>query len=157
MKTEPELAFAGAVLQDFPLPLLTSEMFDGYVNFSDRRAKENLRLVDFERATWGWNHALAAGQIVVHWKFPDDLICCARDHHEGLKILADKRLGSEAEAIAGLLPDFFHQVPDSFTPLQKLDTAWLAFQLAERSSASPPNSRGPARRQRPARDVLPTL
>lgn len=135
MKTEPELAFAGTMLQDFLLPLLTSEMVDGYVDFSDRGPKENVRLVDFERSTWGWDHALAAGQIMVHWKFPDDLICCALYHHAGLEILADERLGRTAVAavaIAGLLPDFFHQVPQGFKLLQKLNTAWPGFQLAER-------------------------
>jgi serine/threonine-protein kinase len=135
MNTDKELAFAGTMLQDFLLPLLTSEMVDSYVGFADLARSESLNLSSFEQQLWGWDHALAAGQIMVSWKFPDDLACCVLHHHAGLEILSDKLLGRtavSAVAIAGLLPDFFQQVPDGLDRLIKLDSVWPAFRLADR-------------------------
>ncbi len=135
MHTDGELAFAGTMLQDFLLPLLTSELVDDYVRFSERARQEGLSLPRFEQEIWEWDHALAAGQIFTMWKFPDDLTCCVLAHHEGLAILSDPDLGRSAAApvaIAGLLPDFFQQTPQGLDSLLKLDAAWPAFQLAER-------------------------
>jgi hypothetical protein len=70
-----------------------------------------------------------------NWQFPDDLICCVLCHHQGLEILSDPALGRSAlgaVAIAGLLPDFFHQTADGLERLMKLDVAWPAFRLHER-------------------------
>ncbi|MCA9069903.1 MAG: HDOD domain-containing protein, partial [Planctomycetaceae bacterium] len=135
MKVDEELAFAGAMLQDFLLPVLTNELVDCYVNFASQDRKDGLTLSQFEHAEWGWDHALATGQLMVDWKFPDDLVCCVLYHHNGLDVLSNPQIGRSAVAavaIAGLLPDFFHQVPQGLDRLIKLDTAWPAFQLAER-------------------------
>ncbi len=73
-----------------------------------------MNLTAFEQETWGWDHALAAGQIMVNWQFPDDLIGCVLYHHQGLEILSDPSLGRTAlgaVALAGLLPDFFSKPP----------------------------------------------
>lgn len=135
MKADRILAFAGAMLQDFLLPILTSELLDSYVAFSERAQRESLSLAAFERQTWGWDHALAAGKFLRDWQVPDDLICCVLYHHQGLDILSDPGLGRTAlgpVAIAGLLPDFFHQTADGLERLAKLDVAWPAFRLHER-------------------------
>lgn len=135
MSADKDLAFAGAMLQDFLLPILTSELLDSYVQFSERSQKAALSLPAFERQTWGWDHALAAGQLMLNWQFPDDLTCCVLYHHQGLDILSDPALGRTAlgpVAIAGLLPDFFHQTPDGLDRLMKLDVAWPAFRLHDR-------------------------
>jgi serine/threonine-protein kinase len=135
MHADSDLAFAGAMLQDFLLPILTSELLDFYVKFSERSQRESLSLAAFERQTWRWDHALAAGQFMQNWHFPDDLICCVLYHHHGLDILSDPALGRTAlgpVAIAGLLPDFFRQTADGLERLIKLDVAWPAFRLHER-------------------------
>lgn len=135
MRVDQELAFAGAMLQDFLLPVLTNELVDTYVHFASQDRTDALSLSQFEHRQWGWDHALATGQLMVDWKFPDDLVCCVLHHHHGLEILSHPQMGRSAVAavaIAGLLPDFFHQVPQGLERLIKLDTAWPAFQLAER-------------------------
>lgn len=135
MHADKELAFAGAMLQDFMLPILTSELLDFYVKFSERSGRGSLSLVVYERQIWGWDHALAAGRFMQDWHFPDDLVCCVLYHHQGLDILSDPALGRTAlgaVAIAGLLPDFFHQTADGLERLLKLDVAWPAFRLHDR-------------------------
>lgn len=135
MNVDQELAFAGAMLQDFLLPVLTNELVESYVHFANQDRQQALTLSQFEDNQWGWDHALATGQLMVDWKFPDDLVCCVLHHHQGLDILSNPQLGRSAAAavaIAGLLPDFFHQVPQGLDRLIKLDIAWPAFQLAER-------------------------
>lgn len=135
MNADKILAFAGAMLSDFLLPILTSELLDSYVAFSERAHRESLSLPAFERQTWGWDHALAAGKFLRDWQVPDDLSCCVLHHHQGLDILSDPALGRTAlgaVAIAGLLPDFFHQTADGLERLTKLDVAWPAFRLHDR-------------------------
>jgi hypothetical protein len=96
MNADKELAFAGAMLQDFLLPILTSELLDFYVAFSEKSQRGSLSLAAYERQTWGWDHALAAGRFMLDWQFPDDLICCVLYHHQGLDILSDPALGRTA-------------------------------------------------------------
>lgn len=135
MSVDQDLAFAGAMLQDFLLPVLTNELVDSYVNFVSQNRKEAQSLTQFEQREWGWDHALATGQLMVDWKFPDDLVCCVLHHHNGLDILSNPQMGRSAAAavaIAGLLPDFLHQTPGGLERLMKLDSAWPAFQLGER-------------------------
>ena len=127
---EPDVAFAGGMLQDFLLPVLTSEMLDPYLKFSEQQDRNPVRLDQFEQAAFGWEHSQAAAQIMFGWGFPDDLICCTLLHHRGIKILADKKpTAADAVAVAALMPDSFRQVPDGLEQLTQLEKTWPKFDL----------------------------
>lgn len=134
LKTDGELAFAAAILQDFVLPLLTNEKFDDYFEFLKRQVENPIPFMQFERTLFGWDHAEAAANVMFDWGFPDDLICCVLFHHRGLRLLTDDRLGqtpAAAVAVAALMPDPIEQIPDGLDQLIRLEQAWPAFNLLE--------------------------
>ena len=134
LRTDGELAFAAAMLQDFLLPLLTNERIDDYFEFIKRQRDTPTSFTKFETTVFGWDHAEAAANVMFDWGFPDDLVCCVLFHHRGLKLLADDRLGrttAAAIAVAALMPDPIEQVPDGMDQLIRLEKAWPAFDLLE--------------------------
>ncbi|MDA0834226.1 MAG: HDOD domain-containing protein [Planctomycetota bacterium] len=127
-----DLAIAGALLQDYLLPVITNEMTDTYCQFLDRRNEQSNNLCDFEQSRFGWNHALAGASLAARWQLPDELICCILHHHWGLRILAHpefKRSSVAAVALSSLLPDQMKQEVDGFPMLVKLQTIWKSFDL----------------------------
>src|SRR5437763_1739706 len=107
-----DVAFSGALLQDFLLPVLTSEIYDKYLEFIKARDAQAIDICDFEQAGFGWDHAVAGACLAHRWKLPDELVCCILFHHQGLEILAHPALGRSpvaAVALAALLPDQLRQ------------------------------------------------
>lgn len=134
LETDPDIAFAGALLQDYLLPVLSSELYEPYVQFIDQRAKQPESLCDYEEQNFGWNHAVAAACLAHRWKLPDELVCCIRFHHHGLRVLADPKLGRSpigAVALSALLPDQLRQQFYGLEQLVLLQQKWPAFQLEE--------------------------
>ena len=134
LKTDGELAFAAGLLQDFLLPLLSNELYPVYLRFTQEQLTNPVELTQFERQAFKWDHADAAAQIMLQWKFPDDLICCVYAHHRGLNLLKDPQLGRSAAAavaVSALVPDQLHQIPDGLEQLVKLDSVWPQFKLTE--------------------------
>ena len=134
LKVDPDVAFAGGMLQDFLLPILTSEMLDEYLKFSKLQEQNPVELPLFEQAVFDWDHAEAAAHIMLAWGFPDDLICCVASHHYGLKALVDPQLSRTpvaACAVAGLMPDPFRQVPAGLDRLLQLESKWPEFRVLE--------------------------
>jgi len=131
---DQELAFAGALLQDFLLPVLTNDLFDEYLAFvRDRPAQTNL-LCEFEQQCFGWDHAFAGAMLAFRWKLPDDLVCCILYHHQGPEILDHPQLGrssAAAVALAALLPDQLRQCYDGLEQLRALERRWPAFRMDE--------------------------
>ena len=58
MRTDPEIAFLGALLQDYLLPVLTNDLCDVYREFLQSPNEDGASLSDFERAHFGWDHTL---------------------------------------------------------------------------------------------------
>ncbi len=136
MQTDAELAYAGALLQDFALPILTSAMLDDYLKFWNLEAAQRVGLAEFEQKVFGWNHAEAAARIMLSWGFPDDLICCVAGHHDSISSLVQlnpdlRRSPVSACAIAGLMPDPFQQVPDGIEQLVQLESVWSEFRVID--------------------------
>lgn len=131
LSADTDLAFTAGMLQDFLLPLITNQMLDDYLEFtSDRDSYESL--VDFERQKFGWDHALAAAQVMYAWEFPDELICCVCYHHHGVDILKDEQLGktsAAAVAISSLIPDALRQESEGLPKLMELEKNWAEFDL----------------------------
>ncbi len=134
LATDLDVAFAGALLQDYLLPVLSSELYEFYVAFVDQRAQQPESLCGYEQAKFGWNHALAGAALAHRWKLPDELVCCILFHHRGLQVLADPLLARSpvgAVALSALLPDQLRQEFHGLEQLVVLQKKWPAFQLEE--------------------------
>lgn len=134
LQADAELAFAGALLQDYLIPVLTNDLDKVYLEFIQTRERQPLSICDFEQQQFGWNHALAGACLALRWKLPEDLVCCILFHHHGLRILTDPKLGRTAVAavaIAALLPDQLRQTYQGLEQLLFLQTKWPAFQLEQ--------------------------
>lgn len=128
---DADLAYTAGMLQDFMLPMITNQLVDDYLEFTEHRDQfENL--VEFEQKQFHWNHAQASAHIMLAWQFPDELICCVHFHHHGLAVLKDEKLRNTsvaATAISALLTDALRQEPDGVTKLMSLDEQWSEFNL----------------------------
>lgn len=134
LKTDTEVAFAGALLQDYLLPVITTELVDYYVRFVDSRSSQPQLMCDYERQVLGWDHALAGASLAHRWHLPDDLVCCILFHHQGLRILTHPQLGrspAAAVALSALLPDQLRQHYSGLEQLRLLEGKWGAFSLDE--------------------------
>lgn len=132
LRADPDLAFAGALLQDYLLPVVTNELFDEYVEFIRQREKHPPCLTDFESQRFVWNHAAAGACLAHRWHLPDDLVCCVLYHHHGLKILAHPHLSRSAAAavaLSALLPDQLRQYYQGLEQLVLLEKKWPAFNI----------------------------
>jgi HD-like signal output (HDOD) protein len=134
LKTDPEVAFVGALLQDFALPVLTNDLFDDYREFTHTEDTPARALSEFEQTRFGWDHGLVGACLAYGWNLPDELVCCICYHHSGLQILTDPRLGRSpvaATALSALLPDQFCQHNRGLELLMKLESKWPAFNLQQ--------------------------
>ena len=134
LNTDKDIAFNGALLQDFLLPVLTNELYEQYRNFVQNRDQVGLDIWNFEQATFGWDHSLAAACLAKNWNFPDEIICCILFHHEGLEILSHPELARSsvaAVALSALLPDQLRQCEHGLEQLLELENIWPAFNLRE--------------------------
>jgi len=132
MNVDGELAYAAAMLQDFLLPPLSSAMFNDYSAFVDNQLKSPRLMTAFEQEKFQWDHAVAAAHVAHQWNFPDELICCLHQHHQGLQLMLDKDLARSpiaAVGISSLLPDAMHQSPHGIDQLIKLQATWRVFDL----------------------------
>lgn len=132
LKADVDTAFAGAMLQDFLLPVLSNELFDSYLKFIDARDEQPPCLCEFERKMFGWDHSLAASALAHRWHLPDELVCCILYHHSGLGILKHPQLGPTAVAavaLSAMLPDQIRQHDGGLAKLRLLEQKWTAFCL----------------------------
>jgi HD-like signal output (HDOD) protein len=138
LKTDADVAFAGALLQDYLLPVLTNDLLDQYLEFVGSRERLPETLCEFEQNRFGWDHALAGGFLARCWSLPDELVCCILYHHSGLRILAHPQLGRSpvaAVALSAMLPEQLRQHYHGLELLSKLETKWPAFQLERLAEA----------------------
>lgn len=134
LRTNSDVAFAGSMLHDFLLPLLSHEKYDAYLQFTQLPQSERPNLPDFERKSFGWDHPLATAQVLLSWSFPDDLICCVLLHHGGLAMLQHAEVGASpvaAVAVAALIPEALHQSRSGMEQLVQLEGVWPDFRLKE--------------------------
>lgn len=132
LKTDADVAFIGALLQDYLLPILTNDLADDYREFLESRENPTTTLSEFEQTRFGWDHGLAGACLAHNWNLPGELVCCILYHHGGLPILTDRNLGRSpvaATALSALLPDQFCQHRHGLELLKKLEAKWPAFSL----------------------------
>ncbi|MEO1993824.1 MAG: HDOD domain-containing protein [Planctomycetaceae bacterium] len=131
---DSQLAFTGAMLQDFLLPYLMNQSQTQYLGYRDRDCRETGDLVQFEYAENLRNHAQEAARWMVAWDIPDELVCCVLMHHQGLAITRHPQLcGSSVAAVAlsALLPDPVRQVPGGLAALREWQNAAGQFNLSD--------------------------
>ncbi len=134
LKADADLAFAGGMLQDFVLPLLTNECSDTYLKYLADPAAFPRGLAEFELQELQWNHAQVGANLMFDWGFPDDLILATLFHHRGLELLCDKQFRKTAlaaVAVSSLIPDAIRQNPTGLNQLMKLEQIWPALKLGE--------------------------
>jgi serine/threonine-protein kinase len=132
LQADPDVAFSGALLQDYLLPVLTNDLLDTYLEFVEHRETLPETLCEFENNRFAWDHALAGACLAHRWHLPDELVCCILYHHSGLQILAHPQLGRSpvaAVALSALLPDQLRQHYHGLDLLSKLQQKWPAFRL----------------------------
>ena len=80
-KGDPEIAFAGALLQDMAIPLLIKQRPEAYGEVMNKSSQTpTTRLSSLEQTTFGWDHADAAGILGRSWKLPDPLVTIVENH-----------------------------------------------------------------------------
>jgi HD-like signal output (HDOD) protein len=131
LKTDLDAAFAGGLLQDFLLPILSNELFDVYLEFVGQGNTAPEALAQFEQSRFDWDHAMAGACLAFQWNLPDELVCCLLYHHAGLRMLSHPQLGRSpvaAVALAALIPDPLH-THHGMDQLVKLEKIWPDFNL----------------------------
>jgi serine/threonine-protein kinase len=134
LKADLELAFAGSLLQDYLLPVVTNDLYEPYARYTEQRTTLPECLCEYEDQQFRWNHALVGAILAQRWKLPDELVCCILFHHRGLRILADPQLGRSpvaAVALSALLPDQLRQHLTGLEQLVLLQEKWPAFNLTD--------------------------
>ncbi|HUG93611.1 MAG TPA: HDOD domain-containing protein [Planctomycetaceae bacterium] len=132
LRADGETAFAGGLLQDYLLPVITNDLIEHYVCFIQERERQPECLCEFERQRFGWDHALVAAALAHRWHLSDELVCCLLFHHHGLKVLADatlRRTSVAAVALSALLPEQLRQEVHGLDELLSLQEKWSVFDL----------------------------
>ncbi len=128
-----ELAFLGALLQDFLLPVLASEYPETYFDFLRQAREEGVSLCDYERRVFHCDHATAAAHLAHQWHLPDELVCCIRYHHQIPYLAGHGVLGDTVclpVAISSLLFGQMRQVHQGEERLMELDRRTGLFDLS---------------------------
>lgn len=107
-KGDPEMAFAGALLQDMAIPVLLKQKPEEYAAVLTKlgASPPGVRLSKLEQDAFGWNHAQAAAVLGRTWKLPTQLIDLIESHLD-IETLAGKfadKPEQAAVALAALLP-----------------------------------------------------
>jgi len=132
LNADEEMAFAGAMLSDFLLPILTNDLYEHYLQFVESRENQPELMIQYENKMFQWDHAIAGACLARRWYLPDELVCCILMHHRGLHMLIDpvlKRSSVTAVAISALLPDQLRQHYTGLEQLILLQEKWPAFDL----------------------------
>jgi HD-like signal output (HDOD) protein len=106
-KGDPEMAFAGTLLQDMAIPLLLKKKGAEYSSVLDQLAgSSDVRLSVLENDAFGWDHAAAGVILGMNWKLPAQLIELIGSHLEIEKSTANaqQKMENAVVALSALLP-----------------------------------------------------
>ena len=106
-KGDPEMAFAGALLQDMAVPLLLKLKATEYGQVLDALSKsDGKRLSELEMEYFDWSHADASFILGQHWKLPEILVDLTSNHLKVEEASADFAQHPERAVVAlsALLP-----------------------------------------------------
>ncbi len=131
---DPDVAYTGAMLQDFLLPVMSDRHIELYRQYMKERNLRSPDLVQFERARFSCDHAALAAACLLKWEFPDELVCAVLLHHMSEEALHEA--GLEETSIYGvtasaLLPDPLGQQNNGLGRLLQRDQSCRKFDLFE--------------------------
>ena len=100
-KGDPEMAFAGALLQDMAVPLLLKVKANDYSQVLDALATtKGKRLSELEYEYFDWTHADASLILGQHWKLPEILVDLTSNHLKTEEASADFAQHTERAVVA---------------------------------------------------------
>lgn len=100
-KGDPEMAFAGALLQDMAIPLLMKVKPTEYSSIFTTLAKDpKKRLSELEEEFFNWNHADACLVLGQHWKLPEILVDLMSNHLKANEATSDFQQYPERAVVA---------------------------------------------------------
>jgi len=106
-KGDPEMAFAGALLQDMAIPLLLKAKSKDYNPLLESLKQSRVkRLSELEEEFFDWTHADAALVLGQHWKLPEILVDLTSNHLKAEEAAAGFNQHPERAVVAlsALLP-----------------------------------------------------
>ena len=118
-KGDPEMAFAGALLQDMAVPLLLKAKAADYGHVLDTLEKNpGKRLSELEEEFFGWTHADAALVLGQLWKLPESLTDLTTGHLHTEKTPEDFDQHPERAVVSlsALLPSVIQKDWEDRTP-----------------------------------------
>lgn len=74
--------FTAALLGDMAIPLIAAAHEERYGPLLRQCTAGSVELASLEREALGWDHAVAAGWLAEHWKFPETLVTAIGAHHD---------------------------------------------------------------------------
>jgi len=102
-----DLAYTGAMLQDFLLPVIGQLNIKTYVAYWKDRNGVPSDLIDYELKEFGVQHAQVAAACLQQWSVPDELVCAVLCHHftiDQIRQLGLENTHVHAVAASSLIP-----------------------------------------------------
>ncbi|TWT62279.1 protein kinase domain-containing protein [Rubinisphaera italica] len=133
-----DLAYTGAMLQDFLIPILGHTNLKEYVSYWNDSHKPVCDLYEYEHNKFGVQHAQVGAICLMKWNVPDDLICSILCHHMDYEHLDRLGLvGTHVQAVAAssLIPTSILQHRELAIPLSiwdQHDSGYDLFEIAEK-------------------------
>lgn len=78
--TDPEEVFVAGLFQDIAVPVLAENWPQGYEEVLNQLKKNGGHLSDWERKSFGWDHAEAGALLAKEWGFGDDFAQTIQKH-----------------------------------------------------------------------------
>ena len=140
---DADVAYTGAILQDFLLPAMTQLFHKEYKVYLAERNTRSVSFTEFELARFRCQHSMLGAMCLAKWNFPPELVCAVLLHHLNEDELeANGLLDSPIYAVtaSALLNDPLNQEPlgiqrllareqlseqfDLFAISEKVDSEW---------------------------------
>ena len=124
-----DLAYTGAMLQDFLLPVLGHMHLQTYVAFWGERKGIPSDLTEYELQKFNVHHAQVAAACLLQWNVPDELVCSVLCHHLSFTQLQELGMtGTHLHAVAAsaLIPGRVAQLQNIAVAL----TEWAAHDVS---------------------------
>lgn len=75
------VAFTAGLLHDIGKLVLASAERARYAEAVQASERENVSLVQTEREAFGTDHSQVGGELMAHWKLPEEVVAAVRHHH----------------------------------------------------------------------------
>lgn len=78
------VAFTAGLLHDIGKLVLASIERQRYAEILQRAEQEKGLLVQYEREAFGTDHSEVGGELMAHWKLPEEIVLAVQHHHDGI-------------------------------------------------------------------------